>query len=103
MTTQTTNEQINDRTNELTKQLERSKESYAELKTENDDLNAFNDAWQEENAKLLAKLRQSADLIDSLRTDHTETEERYQNEIKRLNKIIDSIQGYVGALEGGTR
>ena len=102
MTTQT-HEHLEDKVNELTKQLERSKESYTELKTENEDLKAFNDAWQEENAKLLAKLRQSADLVESLRTDHAETEERYQNEIKRLNKIIDSIQGYVGALEVGVK
>ena len=92
MTTQTHNLTYQD----LLGKLERSHESYRELEQAHNTLLNRCKELEEENA--------SQDvLIDSMRTDHAETEDRYQNEIKRLNKIIDSIQGYVGALEVGVK
>lgn len=58
---------------------------------------------QDENANLRTELRQSMDLIESLREDHAASEEYYQQEIARLNGIIDTIQHYVKGLEGGVR
>lgn len=58
---------------------------------------------QEENTKLRTELRKSKDLVESLREDLAASEEYYQQEIARLNGIIDTIQNYVKGLEGGVR
>ena len=83
-------------TTQTNEQLERAHESYRELEQ-------TNKALRTRCGELEGKV---ADLtMDNkwMKNQHAETEERYQNEIKRLNKIIDSIQGYVGALEVGVK
>jgi len=77
-------------------QLERAHESYRELEQINNILRTRCGELEGEVAELTMDNKW-------MKNQHAETEERYQNEIKRMNKIIDSIQGYVGALKVGVR